>query len=216
MIVIVGAPAWRPGPLAAPDGRACAVALAAAARGARVELVGRIGDDPAGDELVIALARSGVGHAAVLRDPARPTPVVTPSAEPDDSQVLADPADERDRPATSPDGPVLQREDVRLGLSYLGSFSVLVVTDGLPPAIMPACVEGAAFAAARLVVLLREGTPMPDALPAEATVLGVPPGATDVGFAGLVGAYAAGLDGGHDPAAAFGTALGGPGGPPPP
>ena len=70
MIVVVGTPAWRPTEPAAPAGLACGIALAAAAHGAAVELVGRTGDDPAGDALLIALAHAGVGHVARLRDPA--------------------------------------------------------------------------------------------------------------------------------------------------
>ncbi len=81
MIVIVGNPAWRAADPAVPAGRACEVAVAAAARGRRVELLGRAGDDAAGDALLLALAQAGVGHVAVLRDPARPTPIVEPAPE---------------------------------------------------------------------------------------------------------------------------------------
>ena len=67
MIVVVGLPAWNPGPPPLPSGRACGIALAAAGAGANVEFMGRIGDDPAGDALLMALGRAGVGHAALLK-----------------------------------------------------------------------------------------------------------------------------------------------------
>jgi hypothetical protein len=56
------------------DGRAARIALAALAAGARVELVGSVRDDAAGDEVVVRLGRAGIGHAAVLRDPAADGP----------------------------------------------------------------------------------------------------------------------------------------------
>jgi hypothetical protein len=66
VIVVVG----RPG-LAA-DGRvsglAADVALAAAAAGARVEIVGSIADSAEGDAAVVELGRAGIGHAALLRE----------------------------------------------------------------------------------------------------------------------------------------------------
>ena len=41
-----------------------------------VQLVGRVGEDPAGEATLLALARDGIGHVATLRDPARPTPAL--------------------------------------------------------------------------------------------------------------------------------------------
>ncbi len=55
--------------------------MTAAASGATVEFIGKIGDDPAGDELQLSLARSHVGHVAMLRDPSRPTGVVAPARD---------------------------------------------------------------------------------------------------------------------------------------
>lgn len=201
MIVVVGSPAWRDADPAGPAGRACEVALAAAGRGAVVEIVGRAGDDRAGDSLLIALARAGVGHAAVLRDPVLPTPVLAPLPEPDSADLLAD-APEPGGPAI-PGGPRLERADVALGLSYLTAFGVLVVTDDAPVDVLPACVDGAAFSGAHLVVLVPAGRPAPGSLAPEATVLAAPDVADDGAFASLVGAYAAALDLGEAPVAAF-------------
>jgi hypothetical protein len=213
MIVVVGPPAWRGGEPGMPAGRTCEIALAAAGTGARAELVGRIGDDPIGDRLLIALAQATVGHAAVLRDPTRPTPVVAaaPEPEPEPEDAFADvvPVDDAatDPSAPAPAGPRLQAADVALGLQYLTAFGVLVVADDAPIEVLPACVDGAAFAGASLVVLVREGSAPPADLPAAATVLEVP-ARDDGAFGALVGLYAARLDAGDDPAQAFSAALG--------
>lgn len=202
MIVVVGNPSWRPGPPAAPHGRAARLAVAAAALGARVELVGRAGDDRAGDALLVALAQAGVGHAALLRDPARPTPLAA-LADPDDDGVLEPAAT---APATAP-GPVLEPADVALGLRYLREFAVLVVADGVPADCVPVAAEAAAFAGAHLVVLAADDRAAA-AAPADATVLAAPPDDGGDAFTGFVARYAAAVDGGADPAAAFARATG--------
>jgi hypothetical protein len=47
------------------------VAARAAAAGAEVQVVGLVPDEPAGDRLLLELAAERIGHAAVLREPAR-------------------------------------------------------------------------------------------------------------------------------------------------
>ncbi len=207
MIVVVGSPAWRPAEPAGPAGLTCSIALAAAAVGAQVEVVGRIGDDPTGDALLIGLAQAGVGHVAVLRDPAQSTSVQLPTPDPGPADLLnAEPEAVGSAASLSP-APRLERADVALGLSYITSFGVLVVTDSAPPEVIPACVDGAAFAGAHLVVLVPERAAPPDGLPTDTTVLATP--ADDEGaFAALVGAYAAAVDAGTEPAEAFRAALG--------
>src|SRR6476469_7354812 len=76
MIVIVGSPIGRlvDGRVEA-GGLAARAAVAAGQTGGAVQLVGRIGDDADADRLLLALASVGVGHVAVLRDPARATPI---------------------------------------------------------------------------------------------------------------------------------------------
>jgi hypothetical protein len=208
VIVVVGAIAWRAAPPAGPAGRACAIALAAAGHGARVEVVGRVGDDRPGDAALIALGQAGVGPAAVLRDPVHGTPLwVTPATpEPDDPGLFED-----DVPVQAPraaGGPRLEPADVALGLQYLTGFAVLVVADDVPADALPACVDGAQFAGAHLVILVPGGRRLPDMLPADATVLAAPDAADDGAFAALVGRYAAAVDGGEAPAAAFRAATG--------
>ena len=219
MIVIVGSLAWRPAPAAAPAGRACGVALAAAGRGARVELVSRVGEDAPGEALLIALSRAGVGHAAVLRDPVRPTPILAPA--PDASPDEQDPSPfaeteaagaAADGPAGSPDGPRLEGADVDLGMRYLAPSGVLVVTEDVPSDVMAAAVGAGQFAGTRLVVLVRPvglaSRSVPAGLPEDATVLAAPSRDDGGAFDALVGAYAAALDGGADPASAFAAAQG--------
>ena len=87
VIVVVGLPAYAD----SPDGERCAgglaveVAAAAERRGGEVELVGKVGNDGAGDAVVVALGRLGIGHAALLRDPVRPTPVLAAPAGDDEA-----------------------------------------------------------------------------------------------------------------------------------
>jgi sugar/nucleoside kinase (ribokinase family) len=219
VIVVVGSLAWRASEPAGPTGRACAVALAAAASGAPVELVGRAGDDPAGDALLLALSRLRVGHAAVLRDPSRPTPVASSTGVPDDDEAASPFRDEAPGPAAlsgaDPGGrPRLEPADISLAMRYLDPSGVLVVTDDVPPDALAAAVDESRFAGMRLVVILgpgtRPGESVPAGLPPDATVLVAPadadaePGA----FEALVGAYAAALDRGVPPEAAFAAAAG--------
>jgi hypothetical protein len=207
VIVVVGTPAWRPDAPAGPAGLACGIAIAAAARGASVELVGRAGDDPAGDALMIALAGAGVGHVALLRDPTRPTPLVVAVAEPSEPDLLDD-GDPDDVATTVPSaGPRLEALDVDLGLRYLTAFSVVVVAPDAVDAALAVAADAAAFAGAHLVVLVEEGSDLPDGVPAAATVLGAPRIDPDDAFARSVGAYAAGLDTGMPPEEAFMSAL---------
>ena len=72
---------------------------------------------------------------------------------------------------------------------------------------MPVAIEAAGFTGAHLILLTPAGAEPPEAT-GDVTVLAVPAAGDDGAFASLVGAYAAGLDGGADPAAAFATAVG--------
>ncbi len=196
------------------------MAIAAAQRGARVELVGRTGDDPAGDQLLLALTQAGVGHVAMLRDPARATPIIEAEVEADvepgaGSTGGPDPAADDERPAAPAAGapgsdrvPILEPADVSLGLGYLTAFGVLVVTDDVPEAVVPASIEAAAFTGAHLVLLVPAGGMAPGSLPGASTVLAAPAGNDGGAFAALVGAYAASLDAGVAPADAFAAATG--------
>jgi hypothetical protein len=156
---------------------------------------------------VIALAHAGVGHAAVLRDPARATPRLTAPPEPPEPDALdEDPSP--DAAAGAGPAPRLEPADVSLALSYLTAFSVLVVADDVPADVLPAALDGAGFAGAHVVLLLGQGTPAPDGLGPVSTVLAVPGEGDEGAFATVVGVYAEGLAAGLDPATAFRAAIG--------
>jgi sugar/nucleoside kinase (ribokinase family) len=211
MIVVVGLPAYAD----SPSGEKCAggmavdIAAAAVRRGGTVELVGKVGEDGAGDAVVLALGRLGIGHAALLRDPIRPTPVLTAVPAADESPELdadVDAAAGRLLPEDADQRPGLDAADVDLGLRYLTQSAVIVLTESLAAAPLRAAVEAVSFAGAKLIVVIPAGSAPPD-VPADATVLEAP-AEDDGSFGRLVGTFAAALDAGVEPAAAFREAVG--------
>jgi hypothetical protein len=196
MIVLIGSPralASDAGTVEA-VGDASAIGAAVATAGSVVQLVGRVGEDSAGDGVVLDLARRGVGHVAVLRDAGRPTPVAT---------VLPDDLDRVDLPATAAaESSGLEAADVELALRYLPEYRVIVVAEPLDAGAMRVVVDAAGWSGAALVVAGRLPTGV--SLPDGATVFEPPEdGDPDGAFAAMVGAYAAGLDRGDDPRVAF-------------
>lgn len=221
MIVVLGRPTvHRPEPDGElmPDGMATEVARALARAGASVELAGAIGDDPEGDRVVVELGRLGIGHAAILRDPAAHTPSsatpASPGAAPLQARAL----------------PRLEAADVELALGYLASCDVLVVAEPLDPGALDAAMRAADYHAAAVVVVADAGTVDPAGLGDRVTLLERPAdasggvlddaaaalaegGTDDAGepetaFAGFVADYALRLDRGEPPARAFAAALG--------
>lgn len=211
VIVVIGLPFVRQTDDAlAADGLAARVALSASAHGRPVQMVGKAGEDPEGDAVVLALARGGVGHVAFLRDAG----MVTPRAQ----HLAADDADLPDRhgnvPATrlaavasATDGTALDAADVELALRYLTSFSVLVLGQPADPDLLRVVRTAAGWADARLIVVLRAGEPVPGEMPPDAIVFEAPDEDPDGVFAEMVGAFAAALDDGDDPAVAFETSV---------
>jgi hypothetical protein len=218
MIVVCGVPEWRVGPdgLGRAAGTAVDIARAAVAEGARVELIGRVGDDPTGDALLLDLAAPGIGHVAVLRDPGRPTPVVLASASAsaplveDPLDGLAEPGEAATSP-TEPEGaaprPVVEAADLELGLRYLVDYGVIVV-EPLDAASLRAVSDAAAFAGAHMIALVPAGAEASGDLRA-ATIIELPEADPDGVFGAVVGAYAAALDRGVDPASAFNASVAG-------
>lgn len=205
MIVIIGAVTGEAGPDAVvPAGLAVAIGRAAVSAGSTVELVARIGDDPAGDAVLLAIAAAGIGHVATLRDPARATVVLPPI----DDEAIDPEAEPPDDPGSgSPSGPTLDGADVGLALRYLTDHRIIVVVHP-SAAVLGEAVAAAAYAGAHLVVVTDPMTD-PDAgppMPEDALVLAADIGATGVGA--TIGRYAAAVDGGAAPAAAFTTTLG--------
>jgi hypothetical protein len=175
VIVVLGRPGLdADGRLDRPAGR---IALAAARAGARVELVGSVGDDSDGDAVALELGRAGIGHAALLRDPAGVTP--GPQAEEDSSL------------------PRLDAGDADLGLRYLADCHVLVAAEPLDSGALPVITDAASYHGASLIVLWSSeaGGPPPD-VPESATLLEVPHH-DDGAFSELVGRYAALLESGR-------------------
>lgn len=204
MIVVVGQPVFRPlEDRPAVGGLAARIAIAAAAHDRAVQLVGKAGEDPEGDAVVLALARGGVGHVALLRDagmstPRAPRPVDGDADAPDNGDDV--PAAQA---APASDGPDLDAADVDLALRYLTTFSVLVLGEPADPEVIRVGAAAAGWADARLIVVVPFGTPAPDALPTEAIVFEAPEHDPDGVFAAMVGSFAAALDDGDDPLAAF-------------
>jgi sugar/nucleoside kinase (ribokinase family) len=209
MIVVVGLPAYAD----SPDGEKCAggmaVDIAAAAKRAdtEVELVGKVGEDGAGDAVVMALGRLGIGHAALLRDPVRPTPVLmaVPSSDDGRAEVDADSPLPALLPANPTERPGLDAGDIEVALRYLPQASVIVVAEPLPEEALQVATDAAAFAEARLVIVVPSGSDVP-ILSGDATVLEAP--ADDDGsFGAMVGTFASSLAAGRDPAVAFREAI---------
>ena len=209
MIVVIGQPVLDPGgPVAAATGSAARVALAAATRGATVQLIGKVGEDPAGEALVLALARGGVGHVALLRDPTRATPHLVrrldaEALEPDievgdvvDGATTIEPTDPEQRPG-------LDTADVELGLRYLTEFRVIVTADGLDEPTMRVVAEASRYSGGTLIAIVPDGAGEPTGLPAGAIVLQSPADDEEGVFDRLVGELAASIDGGSDPKTAF-------------
>ncbi|MBA2253667.1 MAG: hypothetical protein H0W07_00955 [Chloroflexi bacterium] len=164
------------------------IAIAAAAMGSQVEVVGSIGDDPEGDDVVVALGRAGVGHAALLRDPAGRTPVVPKP-----------PGEERPLPR-------LEAEDVHLGLGYLVEYRVLVLAEPLAAEAERVAIEAAQYHGAAITAIVTPGAALSEALATAATVLEAPSEGSSR-FADLVGRFAAALDRGADAESAFADAV---------
>lgn len=222
MIVVVGSPIARPsGHAIVASGLTSEIARRCAAAGAAVQIVGRVGEDAAGDQILLALAAAGIGHVAVLREPGRPTPTAAPigdgSASPDGpalGEALLDGIDLSDddsgtadgeAPAEEPAGLSVDAADLELALRYVPDYRVLVVAADLDPSALDAVVAAAGWSGAHLIVLLSEreaGTGIPDS----ATALLRPTTDPDGAFAAMVAGFAVALDRGDEPRSAFAEA----------
>lgn len=214
MIVVVGQPLYRESEAGvAVDGLPARIALAAAAHGRSVQLVGKAGEDQAGDAVVLALAQGGVGHVALLREAGRPTPRVA-SASDDAIEAAAqtptgavEPDDEppaSGSPFEPPNaGATLEAADVDLALRYLTEFAVLVLADPAASDVVRVVSAAAGWADSRLIVVVPAGEAVPEGLPPDAVAFEAPDADPDGVFAAMVGSFAAALDGGGDPAEAF-------------
>ena len=174
------------GGLGAHPSMAASLALRAAGaigRGA-VEAVGLIPADAEGDRTLIALAKAGVGHAAMLRGPYRPLE----AADVD----LAIRYLSEVRVLIAVDLAAAPLRAIADGAGYAGAIAIILVTPGLE------ATDSAQVA---------EELP-PEALPPEALVLAAPARDLDGTFAGFVAAFAVRLDAGAPPADAWNATLG--------
>jgi len=215
VIVVIGSPIGRStDSVISAAGMSSRVALAAARAGGVVQLVGKTGDDPVADGVVLELARGGVGHVALLRESARPTPLEPAADEDDGSTVRLDVGDAGSASgAAAPrrtflDGLAIDAADVDLGLRYLTEFGVVVVAEPASADVVTVVSEAADWAEARMVLVVASGTPVPDGLPPDVVVFEAPDDDPDGVFAGLVGAFAAALDDGAEPGEAFRASIG--------
>jgi hypothetical protein len=202
VIAVIGTSRLRgTGPDADVAGLAAAIAVAAAAAGSRVELIGKVGDDPHGDAVLLAFAGHFVGHVATLRDPARPTPVIPAVDEPlalDGTEGAATEA-----MATSAEGPVLDAADVGLALRYLPELAVIVAVHASPE-VLEETVAASGWAQTALIVVARPEAVAPEGLPETATVVAVADDDDLEGGAGAaIGRYAAAIDHGEPASEAY-------------
>jgi sugar/nucleoside kinase (ribokinase family) len=209
VIVVIGSPLvglTETGLRAA--GLASGIARAAAAAGAEVQVVGKVGEDPGGDAVLLDLAAGNVGHVAILRDPSRPSPAIEPAPtdEPTFDEVDGETSTADDGDSTTvAAGLSLEPADIELALRYLPDYRVLVVADSLAEPSLQVALAAASWNGAALVIIVPAGskqTPAGD----DATVIEAPPTDPDDAFAGIVGAYAAAIDRGEEPAEAFASA----------
>ena len=151
--------------------------------------MGSVGDDAGGEQVALQLGVAGIGHAALLRDPAGSTPTL-------DADGI-----ERDAPL-----PRLDHGDVDLGLRYLPDCRVLIAAEPLDPPALTVVAEAAAYHGAALIVLAAPGSAAPEGLPDATTLLGLPDH-DDGAFAELVGRFAVGLAAGEPAAEAWAAAV---------
>ena len=181
-------------------GLVSSVATAAAGGDARVEVIARLGDDPAGDAVLLSLARQKVGHVAVLRDPAKGTIVVPDDAAEPQDPVAPDTPDTPAAPAAL-EGPLLEAADANLALRYLPQVGVIVAIH-LPDDVLAEAIAAASWAETSLIVIVPSGASVPTGLPPTAVTLEIDD--QDEWAAGAeVGRYAAALDRGEAARDAF-------------
>jgi hypothetical protein len=210
VIVVIGSPVGRntaQGIAAA--GVAATVGRIAAAAGADVQLVGKVGEGAVGDAVLLSLANSRVGHVAVLRDASAATPLVPDGAE---SEAVLGPIDGEPEPSESraehaeaAGEPALDAGDLQLALRYLPDYRVVVIADALDEPALSTVVEAGRWAGAQLIVVVAAGLTT-QGIPEDATVLEAPAVDAEGAFSAVVGAYAAALDRGASPAEAFASA----------
>lgn len=154
VVVIIGSPTAEPDASGghSASGLAVRVARGLVQRGERVELLGRVGADAVGDEAILSLARDGIGHVALLRDPSLVTPMSGVSS-----------------------GISIDAGDVQLGLRYLTNFSTVLLIDPLDASVVQQVADDAAYVGAQMIVVAAGALAAEGALPLPVTGRGSPP-----------------------------------------
>jgi hypothetical protein len=210
VIVVVGQPAYRAvDDRPSVDGLPARIARSAAQHGRSVQLVGKAGEDPEGDAVVLALAAAGVGHVALLRDAGGSTLRATEptSFEQDLRETKLDETPVIDDTQPTAGMAALDAADVELALRYLTDFAVVVLADPADPAVVATVADAARWVGARFILVVAQGQAIPDRLPSDAIVFEAPVADPDGAFASLVGVFAAALDDGEDPGEAFRSSI---------
>lgn len=202
MIAVIGSVALgTTGSEATAVGLTASIAVEAGRSGSRVELVGKVGDDAAGDTVLIALNRLGVGHVAILRDASHPTPATgdEPSAA-----IDLDPGPETGAPTTdigSSGAPALDAADVGLALRYLPELAVIVAVHQ-PEDVLREAAAASRWAETSLIVVVAPNEIAPAFLPDGALVVAAEAAAESAPGASI-GRYAAAIDQGMPARQAF-------------
>lgn len=141
------------GSLVGTGGKGGNQAVAAARMGARVQLLGRVGEDRDGEAVLADLTAAGVGVSLVRRSPGAATgrAFVTVDDDGRNCIVVAPGANAE----VSPD-------DVEVALRGAGPWSVVVLQAEIPLPTVQAAVAATASASARAVVNLAPYAPLPD------------------------------------------------------
>jgi hypothetical protein len=113
---------------------AATAAFAIAATGESVEMVSKVGSDAAGEALITKLATAGIGHVALIRDGALPTPI-------DGVGSLQ-----------------MDAADLHLALRYLTSFDAVLLVDPADDSVVATVLDACTYVGARLVVTRPAGS----------------------------------------------------------
>jgi ribokinase len=124
-------------------GKGANQAVAAARLGARVSMVGRVGDDDSGRGLVAGLAAEGIDVAWISRDPSVPTGAALILVDEDGQNLIA---------VAPGANATVGEEEVKHALSGLGPGDLLVLQLEIPMAAVRAAVARAASQGARVVL----------------------------------------------------------------
>ncbi len=145
-----------------PGGKGANQAVAAARLGAEVAMVGRVGRDSFGDELLANLTSDGVATGGVERDPNEPTGAALILVEEGGENVIA---------VARGAGRVVGEADVSRATGALKERDVLLLQLEIPVGAVAAAARAAKTAGARVILNAAPAAPLPPSLLAQLEVL---------------------------------------------